>query len=74
MSNNKGLPSERALETITINPAKVLNVDDRVGSLKVGKDADFVIFAGDPFDIRNRVLMTYIDGIMVYNYSDEENE
>ncbi|OLS20743.1 MAG: N-substituted formamide deformylase precursor [Candidatus Heimdallarchaeota archaeon LC_2] len=73
MAIREGLPADRALETITLNPAKVLNVDDRVGSLKAGKDADFVIFDGDPFDVRNRVLKTYIDGDLVYEYSEDEN-
>lgn len=73
MAIREGLPSDRALETITINPAKVLNVDDRVGSLKAGKDADFVIFSGDPFDIRNRVLKTYIDGELVYVYNENDD-
>ncbi|MHA2098533.1 MAG: amidohydrolase [Candidatus Kariarchaeaceae archaeon] len=71
MSIREGLPSERALETITINPAKVLKVEKRVGSLKEGKDADFLIFNGDPLDTRNRVLKTYIDGKLVYEYKEE---
>ncbi len=66
----EGLPEDRALETITINPAKVLGVDDRVGSLKVGKDADFLVFGGDPLDARNRVLETYIDGKLVFKATD----
>lgn len=70
MAIREGLPKERALETITINPAKVLEVDQRVGSLKAGKDADFLIFNGDPFDIKNRVLKTYIDGELVYEYTE----
>lgn len=72
MAIREGLPQDRALETITTNPASILNVDDRVGSLKSGKDADFIIFNGTPFDIRNRVLHTYIDGVEVYTYTDEE--
>jgi len=66
----EGLPEDRALETITINPAKVLGVDDKVGSLKVGKDADFLVFGGDPLDARNMVLMTYIEGKLVYSATD----
>ncbi len=62
----EGLPRERALETITINAAKVLKVDDRVGSLKVGKDADLVIYNGDPLDALSSVLQTYIDGNLVF--------
>ena len=62
----EGLSEDIALETITINPAKVLRVDDRVGSLKVGKDADFLIFNGDPLDARKKVIKTYIDGNLVF--------
>ena len=63
-----GLPQERALETITINPAKILGVDHRVGSLEPGKDADFIVFDGDPWDARNPVLETFIDGVKVFEY------
>lgn len=62
----EGLPEDRALETITINPAKVLGLDNRIGSLKPGKDADFLIFNGDPLDSRNAVFETYINGKLVY--------
>lgn len=58
----EGLPQEKALETITSNPAKILGVDERVGSLESGKDADFVIFDGEPWDARNHVLETWING------------
>ncbi len=67
MAIREGLPEERALETITINPAKVLNVDNRVGSLEKGKDADFLIFSGDPLDARSYVEKTFIDGRNVYS-------
>jgi len=62
----EGLPADRALELVTINPAKILGVADRVGSLKEGKDADFLIFDGDPLDSRNAVMKTFINGIQVY--------
>ena len=63
----EGLPEEDALKLITINPAKILGVDDRVGSLISGKDADFLIFNGsDPLDSRNKVISTYIDGQLVF--------
>jgi imidazolonepropionase-like amidohydrolase len=63
----EGLPEERALETVTINPAFILGVDDRVGSLEPGKDADFVLFDEDPWDARNKVQQTYINGALVYD-------
>ncbi len=62
----EGLPESRALETVTKNPAMILEVDDRVGSLEPGKDADFLIFDGDPWDGRNKVHATYIDGEKVF--------
>ncbi len=70
MAVREGLPATRALETITINPAKILGVDERVGSLEVGKDADFLIFDGDPLDARSAVERTYIDGKLVYHRED----
>ncbi|MCA1038661.1 amidohydrolase [Bacillus infantis] len=57
-----GLSEEQALEAITINAARHLGVEDRVGSLEPGKDADFVIWSGDPFDLRSSVEETYING------------
>lgn len=62
----EGLPADRALEIVTINPAKLLEVDHMVGSLKAGKDADFLIFGGEPLDSRNAVLETYINGERVF--------
>ncbi|MDH5401238.1 MAG: amidohydrolase [Candidatus Heimdallarchaeota archaeon] len=69
MAIREGLPQDQALATVTINPAEVLGVEDRVGSLQVGKDADFLIFNGDPFDTRTQVVSTYIDGLLVYQLS-----
>lgn len=60
------ISAQKALECVTINPAKVLKVDDRVGSLKQGKDADFVIWSDDPFDARSKAINTYINGKLVY--------
>lgn len=62
----EGLDPDRALETITTNPARILEVDDRVGSLEVGKDADFAIYDGDPWDARTHVVETWIDGERVF--------
>lgn len=61
-----GMKEEKALEAITINPAKVLGIDNRVGSIEVGKDADIVIWDNNPFQINSNVLYTIIDGKIVY--------
>jgi len=57
-----GVPEEEALKFVTINPAKQLGIDKRVGSLEPGKDADFVVWSGNPLDTRSVVLQTWIDG------------
>ncbi len=63
----KGLPEEAALEAITINAARILGLESRIGSLEAGKDADFVVFDGYPLDWRSRVEQVYINGQEVYN-------
>jgi imidazolonepropionase-like amidohydrolase len=57
-----GASEEEALRMITLNPAWQLGVQDRVGSIDVGKDADLAIFNGHPFAPASRVEMTLIDG------------
>lgn len=62
-----GLDEKEALKAITINAAEILGIDNRVGSLEVGKDGDLIIVDGDPFlDINNRLMATIIDGKVVY--------
>jgi imidazolonepropionase-like amidohydrolase len=60
-----GLDLEDALASMTIEAAKILGIDDRVGSLAAGKDADIVLFDGDPFEYTNRVTGVIIDGELV---------
>jgi cytosine/adenosine deaminase-related metal-dependent hydrolase len=57
-----GMPEEAALELVTINPAVQLGIGERVGSLEVGKDADFVIWSGHPLSVFSRAEQTWIDG------------
>lgn len=62
-----GLPEEAGWEAITINPAQVLGVDHRIGSLEEGKDADIVLFRGNPLrEADARAMYTLIDGEIVY--------
>ena len=61
-----GMENDKALEAITINPARTLGIEDRVGSIEVGKDADIVIWDGNPLEIQSHVLFTIIDGKVVY--------
>ena len=61
-----GLSMEEALKAITIYPARICRVDDRVGSLKKGKDADIAIFSGNPLEIFTKTLYTIIDGEIIY--------
>ena len=62
-----GLPMEEAWKAITINPAQVLGVSERVGSLEVGKDADVVIWTADPLTtIGAHAYTTIVDGKVVH--------
>jgi imidazolonepropionase-like amidohydrolase len=61
-----GLSEREALKLITINAAWMLGVEDRVGSLEVGKDADISIFNGNPFSVYSLCITTIIDGKIVY--------
>ena len=61
-----GLPVEEGLKALTINAARICRVDDRVGSLKAGKDADIAIFTGNPMEVFTETLYTIIDGKVVY--------
>ena len=62
----EGMDEMEALKAITINAAWVSGLDDRVGSLEEGKDADVVIFDGHPLDVRSRTRMGFIDGKLVF--------
>ncbi len=65
-----GMSEAAALRAVTINPAKVLHLDHRLGSLEKGKDADFAILSGAPFSAYTKVLETWIDGKKVFDAND----
>ncbi len=56
-----GLGMERALEAVTLSPARILGIDDRVGSVEVGKDADLALFDGDPFEYTSHICGVIIE-------------
>jgi len=66
-----GMSEADALETITLDPARILGISDRVGSIEVGKDADFALFSGPPLDVYSLVVGTWIDGTRVYDRAQE---
>lgn len=68
----EGMPEEEALKAVTINAAEIIGVADRVGSLEVGKDADLVVWSGDPFEPLTHCLLTVIDGAVVYRRNEED--
>jgi len=63
-----GLSFEDTLRSITLSPARILGIDDRVGSIEIGKDGDLALFDGDPFEYTSHVCAVVIEGEIV---SDE---
>ena len=62
-----GMDQQKALQMLTINPAKILGLEDRIGSLEKGKDADVVLFRGEPaIDTAARVVCTIVNGEIAY--------
>ncbi|MCC8247963.1 amidohydrolase [Saccharothrix luteola] len=68
----EGLDPRVGLESITVNPARIMGLDDRVGSLRPGLDGDVVIWSGDPLDVMSRALKVYVEGREVYRYENGE--
>ena len=62
----EGMDEKEAMKAITINAAEIVGISDRVGSIQKGKDADIVIYDGNPFDLKSHVQKTIINGIVVY--------
>jgi imidazolonepropionase-like amidohydrolase len=70
----EGLSPATALEAVTINPARIIGVDARLGSLSVGKDADLVIWSGDPLDVMSRAEQAFVNGQEIYKYDHDRRE
>jgi imidazolonepropionase-like amidohydrolase len=68
-----GLDRETALASVTINGARMLDLESRVGSLTPGKDADFAVLDGDPLSVYTRVQETWVDGQQVFDLSRPED-
>ncbi len=70
----EGLDRDTALQAVTINPARIIGVADRIGSLEPGKDADLVIWSGDPLDVTSRAERAFLDGREIYAYDYDRRE
>ena len=74
ISVRAGMDRQKALEAVTIANARMLDMQDRVGTLEVGKDADFVLLSGDPLSVYTRVLETWVDGGKVFDLADPKDK
>jgi imidazolonepropionase-like amidohydrolase len=72
LSVKHGLDRDIALQALTINPARIIGVADRLGSIEPGKDADLVIWTGDPLDVLSRVERALMDGEEIYTFVNGE--
>ena len=68
-----GMSRTSALEAMTINNAKMLELDSRIGSLEPGKDADFILLSGDPLSVYTHVLETWVEGRRVFDRDDPKD-
>ena len=70
--NRIGVPvtEDQAIRWLTINPAWALGLDDRIGSIEVGKNADVILWSGDPFSVYSRPEKVWVDGAMLYDRGD----
>jgi adenine deaminase len=66
-----GLSEEDAWKTVTINPAKLLHLDDRVGSIAEGKDADLVLWSGHPMSVYTKAEKTFIEGTLYFDMEQD---
>tara|TARA_Y100000034_G_scaffold137038_1_gene219415 strand:+ start:369821 stop:372841 length:3021 start_codon:yes stop_codon:yes gene_type:complete len=69
-----GVSELEAWKMVTINPAKLLHIDDRTGSIKVGKDADVVLWSGHPMSIYSKAEKTIIDGTVYFDVEEDKKK
>lgn len=70
----EGLDRDSAIRSITRNPAEIMGISDRVGSLTPGLDGDVVLWSGDPLDVMSRALRVFVGGREVYTYDEDKRE
>ena len=69
----EGMSKDKALEALTLAGARMMELQDRVGSLEVGKDADFIILSGDPLSVYTHIEETWVEGVKRFDRSDPED-
>jgi imidazolonepropionase-like amidohydrolase len=74
LAMDAGLPHDEALRAITLSPAEILGLDDRIGSLRVGLDADVVLWSGDPMAIESRPETVLVNGEVVFTRDANGND
>lgn len=67
----KGMPERTALRALTLEPARIFRLDDRIGSLEPGKDADFIVLEGPPLEWSSRIREVFIEGVRVWSLDDD---
>jgi imidazolonepropionase-like amidohydrolase len=73
LSIRYGLAEEDALRALTINPARIAHVDDRIGSIEPGKDADLVVIDGAWYELTSRIAKVYVDGRLAFDRTGEDD-
>jgi imidazolonepropionase-like amidohydrolase len=68
-----GMPVDAALEALTLEGARQMRIDDRVGSLEAGKDADFIVLSGNPLSVYTHVMQTWVEGQKLFDREDPED-